>query len=289
MSNPTRDPDPVAPRPVRRLTAADVSVNLDDKNTGPKTEAPPIRDVLILVGLTGAGKTAAVSGLAARGAVSAILPDRRELTDHVILPAMTGDPGRRVTDRIERFRLTAAFRDRHPGGMGDVLARLSLKTPVDPGWLIFDGVRGAAEAGAVARMPGAIFAVLNAPPSLRLARLCLRGDPFDQAALHPEGPAPDTAGRTEIKRMLVEHGVEEIMTREHLDRLSQLLARSEAEPAAIAAAASIVVEEARHYDPAEALVVLQDAAPERTVVIDTALSGIDDVADRLAARLRQPG
>src|SRR3546814_4932803 len=72
------------------------------------------RPMVVLVGLTGAGKTTAVERLQATLPLAAVLPDRRALTDRLILPLMTGSAGP-VTDRVERFRLTAAFKERHPG------------------------------------------------------------------------------------------------------------------------------------------------------------------------------
>lgn len=249
--------------------------------------------LLIFVGLTGAGKTAAVSGLVGCGAVRAVLPDRRAVTDQIILPAMTGDPARRVTDRIERFRMTAAFRDRHPGGMGDVLERLSLGPErggdwVYGGWLVFDGVRGPAEAAAAARLPNAVFAVLQAAPEIRLARLSLRGDPFDRAALEIGDLAAATGGNPDYVRVLTEQGMGGLVSEVTLKRLGRLLADAGADLSVVASAASIVVEESRHYDPAEALTVLQSMAPGRVIVVDTAENGVDDVVNRIAAGLNLP-
>src|SRR3546814_4831368 len=72
--------------------------------------------------------------------LAAVLPGRRALTDRLILPLMTGSAGP-VTDRVERFRLTAAFKERHPGGMGDLMAWLVLPPGLPPGPLLFDGLR----------------------------------------------------------------------------------------------------------------------------------------------------
>lgn len=246
--------------------------------------------ILVLVGLTGAGKTATVAGLAGRGAVGAVLPARREITDHIILPAMTGDPTRKVTDRIERFRLTGAFRERHPGGMGDVLERLSVDgdrgTALrESGWLVFDGVRGAAETAAAARLPNAVFAVLQAPPELRVARLSLRADPFDQATADGTGGSEHNATDARYRRTLEERGLGELLAAAALDRLAGRLADANAELTAVGSAVSIVVEESRHYDPDAALAVLERLAPARTVVVDTAEHGVDAVVDRVAAAL----
>lgn len=246
--------------------------------------------IVVLVGLTGAGKTATVAGLAGRGAVSTVLPDRREITDHIILPAMTGDPTRKVTDRIERFRLTGAFRERHPGGMGDVLERLSVDgdhgTALrEAGWLVFDGVRGAAETAAATRLPNAVFVVLEAPPELRVERLSLRADPFDRATADGTCGSGQNATDARYRRTLEERGLGELLAAAHLDRLAGRLAVADADLTAVGSAVSIVVEESRHYDPDAALAALERLAPARTVVVDTAEHGVDAVVDRVAAAL----
>lgn len=298
------------PHSARWLSVGEIAVDFA-RGTG---DAPPGRvalaaiPLLILVGQTGAGKSSTVEGLAARAEVCAILPDRRAVTDSIILPAMTGDPDSRVADRIERFRLTAAFRDRHPGGMGDVLAHLSVDGATMRGageqraggrWLIFDGVRGAAETAAAARLPQAVFAVLQAAPEIRVARLSLRGDPFDQATLtagesvdpgtdHAQDPgAIDHPADTDYGQILEEQGVGSLVAPPTLARLARLLAKARADLAAVASAASIVVEESHHYNPAEALAVLHNHAPDRMIVVDTVENSVDDVVRKIAAGLPQ--
>ncbi|WPZ34617.1 hypothetical protein T8K17_00450 [Thalassobaculum sp. OXR-137] len=246
--------------------------------------------MVIFVGLTGSGKSATVAGLVASGAIRAVLPDRRAVTDSIILPAMTGDPSRRVTDRIERFRLTAAFRDAHPGGMGDVLERLTVDAStvgerLADGWLVFDGVRGPAEAKAAARLPNAVFAVLQAPPEVRLARLSLRGDPFDQASLDVGDLPEDPGGASDYLKVLRDHEAGSLMADGTLQRLAKLLSDAQADLAAVASAAAIVMEESKYYDTGEAVAVLEQSAPDRTLVIDTAQQPVETVVSAIAARL----
>lgn len=279
--------------PVTWLSADDVAV---DFSTPPgaatlgRTALTTAR-ILVFVGLTGSGKSASVAGLAEAGAVRAVLPDRRAVTDSIILPAMIGDPRRRVTDRIERFRLTAAFREAHPGGMGDVLERLTVDRQASQdwlsrGWVVFDGVRGPAETAAAARLPNAVFAVLEATPEVRLARLSLRGDPFDQASFDTSALPTVSGGATDVLQVLREHGVGDLMSDDRMGRLARLLFDAGADQAAVASAAAIVAEESRYYDTGEAIATLQERAPGRIVVIDTARSPVGDVVAAISARLR---
>lgn len=289
-------PSGISTDPVIWLSAEDVAA---DFSLAPGT-APAGRQSLatarmvIFVGLTGSGKSATVDALAQGGAVRAVLPDRRAVTDRIILPAMTGDPARRVSDRIERFRLTAAFRDAHPGGMGDVLERLTVdqttaRERLAEGWLVFDGVRGPAETAAAARLPNAVFAVLVAPPEVRVARLSLRGDPFDRASLAAGEPLEESGGASDYLRVLREHEVGTLMPEATMGRLARLLAEAGADLTAVASAAAIVVEESRYYDTSEAIAVLKDLASGRTVIVDTADTPVAEVVAAISARLSLAG
>ena len=129
----------------------------------PLTEVP----LLVLVGLTGAGKTTL-----ARELGFPTLPNRRELTDHFVL----GEP---VIDRVERFRRVAAWREDHPGGLAELLAKGYV--PANGLWL-FDGLRGEGELEyALKALPRARFLVLELDNETRLFRLLSRGDGFDRA------------------------------------------------------------------------------------------------------------
>lgn len=132
--------------------------------------------LVVLIGLTGAGKTTLARTLAAAGRVTP-LPDRRRLTDAVIL-----GEGAAMLDRAGRFAATARFRKAAPGGMGEVLTALSIaEKPSAP--LLFDGLRGAAEIEFFApRAPQAIFLAFDVSDATRAQRIAARGDQFDGAA-----------------------------------------------------------------------------------------------------------
>ncbi len=132
--------------------------------------------LVVLVGLTGAGKTTLARTLADAGRV-APLPDRRRLTDAVIL-----GQGATALDRAGRFAATSRFRQAAPGGMGEIVAALSIAAkPGVP--LLFDGFRGVAEIAFFApRAPQAIFLVFDVSDEIRAQRIATRRDQFDGAA-----------------------------------------------------------------------------------------------------------
>jgi hypothetical protein len=180
-----------------------IRLRLDDILYGDSVPgAPPVGRVplsrfplLILVGMTGAGKSTTVEALAQRGAPLCLLPERRELADAIIIPAMlAADPGARPpADRIARMALTKRFRELHPGGFAHILANLTVALPPGAGPLLFDGLRGPEEVNhALAHLPLASLVLIDLPDAVRLGRLLHRRDRFDTLA--PAGRGQGGAG-----------------------------------------------------------------------------------------------
>lgn len=221
--------------------------------------------MLVLVGVTGVGKSATLEALHQLGLGFQALPDRREITDAVIFG------GERITDRAKRFERTAAFRATHTGGMAQALEDISVAmTPP----ILFDGLRGLAEVThAVLAFPLARFVALDAPDSVRVSRLLGRADAFDAL----QTAASSNAGTLELLRAM--DGIETIFSSEELGSLAALPQA----PGEIAAKVSIVVTERQHYDPVTANAFLKSLPSQRALYADTALEPAAAVADRIAA------
>ena len=232
----------------------------------------------VLVGVTGVGKSTALAALRAADPETRVLPDRREVTDAVMILPATGGP---VRDREERFRLTAAYRDAHPGGMAQALGSLLADTRH---WArhwgkrpVFDGLRGEAEvAYAATHCPRWRFVALEAPDLVRVQRLLGRADAFDQV----RGAAADDL------RPALEHlsGAAEVFSPAQLDELAALTAQGHA-ASDILAKTRIVLSERRHYDPAAAARRLRALPSERALVLDTVALGPEEVARAVGAWL----
>jgi len=270
--------------PFTRLTA-DVGYG-----TPPLDRWQPIatRPLLVLVGVTGVGKSTTMEALSHAGLVYHQMPDRRALTDRIIIPQMqeaAGEPVEPVSDRARRFAYTRDYRAQHPGGMGEALASLFVDAQVTPGLLLFDGLRGANEVSfAATALPYAHFIVLEAPDVVRVIRLMNRNDPFDMIAARPAGPSAQQPGRFAD---LVLPDAAALFSEQEQHALLELVDAGDVTKDDLRAALAIVVEERRNYDPVATRRALEEVAADRTLVVDTVADAPHDVALRVIASLRR--
>ena len=273
------------------------------------------KPVLILVGVTGVGKSTAVDALRTCWGEISLLPNRRKIADLLVIPTVQGwdgDPPTVVTDRRRRFDYTGRYRQRHPGGLAHAFSRLVLqRRPATPGRgevTVFDGLRGADEVSFAAQgLPLARFAVLNAPDVVRVERLLQRQDAFDQVSENSGGqrsvpsgqgsvpsgqrpvPSDDRPDATRHCSSAADGGFrweevaegQDLFTREEQDHLAALVSRGEVDGAELAAKIAIVAAERRNYDPHAAVEILRAAALDRTVVVDTTTHSPTEVAAKL--------
>jgi hypothetical protein len=241
------------------------------------------RPLLVIVGVTGVGKSTALAALADRGFPYHLLPDRRDLTDRLIIPtvqAARGEPLADVRDRAQRFAYTRAYRELQPGGMAAALAELWIDPRQLDGPLLFDGLRGSNEVRhAATLLPLALFVVLEAPDVARVSRLMGRGDPFDQIG----GEGLENAALDGLQHFADIGAAEAGAYFSHLEEQALLeLVRTGAVTAeALRSSLAIVVEERRNYNPIGTSAALLEAAPLRTVIIDTSRHPPEDVAARM--------
>ncbi len=234
--------------------------------------------LLILVGVTGVGKSTTLALLEAAEPPVRQLPDRRTLADQLITKVQldAGEPVRAVTDRAERFDYTRRYREQNPGGLAQALSQLWIDPARWPQPLCFDGLRGAEEVGfAAAHLPAARFAVLDAPDVVRVERLLGRGDRFDRLAATPLSANPAALPGLDVP------GVDALFTPEEQARLAALVAQGNVSADDLRAKVAIVVTERQNYDPAAAIAALQRLAPARTVVVDTTRFTPEQAAEQI--------
>lgn len=248
------------------------------------------RQLVLVVGLTGVGKSTLLERIQASRPSVRLLPNRREITDQIIVPDVQRHEGIAVApveDRIERFRITAAYRERHPGGMAHALARWLAEHPSVTSrpareTLVFDNLRGLSEVRAAHEaFPGASFLVLDASPLTRLARLVGRRDPFDRVATPTSAAAG--AERDLVARLA---GIEGVGAVFDPAEIAPLAARDGLDAEDLIRAVRIIVEEQRHYDSGAARDHLEAHLPAgRRLVVDTDEVGTARVAERTLAWL----
>jgi hypothetical protein len=251
--------------------------------------ALPDLPVCILVGVTGVGKSTTMAALQAAGLIFHVLPNRRALTDELIIPEMQtqeGEPVVPVVDRSLRFAYTGRYRERYPGGMAHALAQLQ----VAPGlaeWLLFDGLRGENEVlHAVAYLPRASFVLLEAPDGVRVRRLLGRGDSFDRVAA---SDMESVESGSDFPASFASLGVPEataLLDAAEEKALLSLVRCGDMPASDLAGKLRIVVAERCNYDPSATRAALLAQAPERTIVVDTTTTTPAEAAGLIAAHLK---
>jgi hypothetical protein len=236
-----------------------------------------VTPLLFLMGLTGVGKSTAVGALQSTGTLLTLLPNRRALTDALIIPEMqraANQPLQSVKDRLERFELTRRYREAYPGGMVHALGLfLEAYAYEGEGALVFDNLRGLKEARAgVATFPEARFVLLDAPPLVRLLRLLGRRDGFDQVA------ATRLENSSFAEQLMALEGLETVFDPCELVRL-----KARGVPAEdIVKAVRIILSEAAQYDMTAAAAYLREAKDAKSFLyLDTAKRPVDEVRTRI--------
>lgn len=244
--------------------------------------------LLILVGVTGVGKSTVTQALAQAGLAFSLLANRRALTDLFIIPTIVRMDARIARNhpscRVERFYYTRRYKELFPAGMVHVLSQLQIHPLYVRSPIIFDGLRGEQEATyAVKLLPQARFIILEAPDYIRLQRLLIRNDAFDRVA-KSHGPSADLQGRH--NKDLIDLDVPEALSLFSSDEIAEMLADVEQGLYSLSDLRDrlkIVAEERRHYDPDATRSTLEALAPDRTLAIDTTR----DCPERTAQKIVQ--
>ena len=225
-------------------------------------------NLLILVGVTGVGKSTTADALQQTDHTFTPLPNRRIFTDQLIIATLQtsdGHPISKIKDRALRFEYTRRYREENPGGMAHALAQLWISsgefTHKPNSWLLFDGLRGEDEVHHAAKLlPRAKFLVLDAPHFVRVQRLLDRDDTFDTIR-SATSLAKSTAD------ILADSG--DLFTADQKAELTELVTHEGITVEQLQSKINIVLAERQNYDPAATIAALQQQAPTRTFVADT--------------------
>lgn len=234
--------------------------------------------LLILVGATAVGKNTTTAALQKVGLTLTLLPNRRVLTDRLILTTMLlaegyspiGEDRVAALDRLERLAYARRYREQFPGGMAHVLSQLQVDPQQVRPLLMFDGLRGEAEVRyATEHLPHARFVVLEAPDRIRLQRMLGRQDPFDRVAPVAAMTEQLQSDHLDSFASLGTPSASAIFSPAEEQEMLDWVRQGRVTPTELSSKLKIIVAERQNYDPIVTRQVLQEIAPARTLVIDT--------------------
>ncbi len=234
--------------------------------------------LVVMVGLTGVGKTTVIQQLE-KVVDFILLPNRRKVTDVVMIAPLQQSEGLvpyMVTDRLKRFEYTARYRAKQPGGMAHALSQLVIKANAASLNLFFDGLRGLNEVQhAATYFPKVRFIILDAPDMVRLKRLLNRADAFDTATITTL--APDNNIGSALRAIPDLSGV---FDDEQLQHLSHTLSDIPAEE--VIKKATIIVTERRNYDSqATSEYLTKTLPPRRVLLLDTVAQSLERITKHI--------
>jgi dephospho-CoA kinase len=234
------------------------------------------QSILFIIGLTGVGKSTTLKVLQSSASKFELLPNRRELADTIIIPEVQRAEGREQRaekDRLERFRLTAKYREMYPASMVHALQHFLAENKMTEQNLIFDNIRGLDECRAAAQtFPGSRFIFLDAPPIIRLKRIIGRGDSFDQVA------ATRLENDSFIEKLLALNGAEKLFDVYEIARLDT----SGIDESKILDAVQIILTEHQNYNSSNAKHYLESQLDDtRLLYLDTSQLAIEEVAKKI--------
>jgi predicted ATPase len=250
-------------------------------NFRPLTELP----FVILIGLTGVGKSTVLQLLRQAGPEFTLLPNRRDIADQIIIASLQredGHPFYPVLDRVKRFEYTARYRTKYAGGTAHALSKLVVDPAKAKPLLIFDGLRGLDEVQhAVTYFPQARFVVLDASDMVRLTRLLKREDAFDTTTVRFS-----LASQNLIASFMEVPDIEAVFDEEQLRQIARLARAAKLSSDDVLKKITIIVEERRNYDPDTARVFLTRTQSSHPVLgIDTTQHNAAEIAQKIAAWL----
>jgi len=263
--------------------------------TGPATP-PGWKEItsfplIIIVGVTGTGKTTFTNNLAESGYDFELLPDRRELTDQLIIAPLQREDHQevRTLPRMQRVPYIRLYQQRHPAGLAYAISQLYVDPAVCSKFLIFNGLRGESEVQyAVDALPEAQFIVLDASNIVRAKRLLKRKDSYDRTPKYEHKNLSMLEKAVSFDALGVPEAVQIFSLDEELSLL-EMARNGSVTITELRDILQLLCVERSLYNKDETIATLLSLAPERTLVIDTTTLNPEEVIPKIIARFQELG
>ncbi|MBN2146328.1 MAG: hypothetical protein JW726_03025 [Anaerolineales bacterium] len=245
--------------------------------------------LVILVGGMGAGKSTVCQALIRSDLPVFLLPDRRDLTESLIIHPLQREDGVIPTgklDRKSRLPYIQRYHERQPAGMGYAITQLALDPshlPQGNPWLVFDGLRGAEEIEyAYTALPQAHFIGIDAPDMVRLQRLLERQDGYDTIPAVRDSTSESTS---ELQRLGVPQA-EQIFSPAELHSLLESVRHGDVAMQELRNKLTVLCLEHKMYDLKATFSILRSFGKQRSLYINSANQNPRQVADHIIAYLQ---
>ncbi len=253
--------------------------------------------MLVMVGGMGAGKSTTVNALAEAGCAFRLLPNRRTLTNLLIVAPLQREDNLpvQILDRTGRLPYIRRYRERHPAGLAHAIAdlyiRLDHRDTTCNHLLVFDGLRGEEEIRyAIDALPLARFVMLNTPDIVRIGRILQRHDPYDRFSSEPwDGNPSSNVEALDSFAAIGEPGAAAVFTVEDEQALVAMVQDGHVSVDEMRDKLRLIVTERSLYRLEDTMAALVALAPERIHIIDTTSCSPAQIAQEIMSDLRQAG
>jgi hypothetical protein len=247
--------------------------------------------LIIIVGVTGTGKTTFTNNLVEAGYDFELLPDRRDLTDQLIIAPLQREDHQevRALPRMQRVPYIRHYQQRHPAGLAYAISQLYVDPAVCSKFLIFNGLRGESEVQySIDASPKSQFIVLDASNIVRAKRLLERKDSYDRTSKYKQENLSMLEKAASFDALGVPEAAE-IFSLDEEQSLLEMTRNGNVTVAELRDILQLLCVERSLYNKDETIATLLSLAPERTLVIDTTTLNPKEVTKKIIARFQELG